>query len=334
MSNDKKIILIITDNISSQVNGVVTTFKNIEQFATQDNYKIVYLTPEDFPHWSCPGYPEVKISWPWRIGKKIKSIAPDYIHICTEGPVGLVARLYLDGKGYRYNTSYHTRFPEFLKEIYDIPEKLTYSYLRWFHKHSGIVLTTTCGMTDDLLNRGFKNVIPWTRGVNRLDLTPTASREQNKIPVLLTVGRISKEKGLDDLVNLQWDYTIVIVGDGPYRQELERKMPNAEFVGYKSGSELANYYQQADVFVFPSRTDTFGLVMIEAMSLGTPVAAFPVRGPLDVIEQNVTGVMDHDLYSAVRAALRLNRDQVKIASNVWSWAQTWDIFKQHLINLR
>lgn len=326
-------ILVITDNLQDQINGVVTTFKNIEALAIRDGYDLVYLDPSQFPHRSAPGYPEVKISWPREIGSKIQAMDPDYVHIATEGPLGIAARLWLDRKGWRYNTSYHTKYPDFLNEIYGIPHSWTYAYLRWFHKHSGRVLTTTQGMAKELEDNGFQNVIPWTRGVNRDNLHPTERRVKNKSPILLSVGRVSKEKGLDDLIPLQDKYTIIIVGDGPYRAELESKMPKAEFVGYKSGSELANYYQRADVFLFPSRTDTFGLVMIEAMSLGTPVAAYPVRGPLDVIEQGLTGVMDENLSKAVESALKIERSTVKANAAKWTWEACWEIFQKNLINI-
>jgi glycosyltransferase involved in cell wall biosynthesis len=326
-----KKILIITDNLPEQINGVVTTFTNIQALAASDGYDIVYLDPGQFPHCNALGYPEVKISWPWRIGSKIQKINPDYVHIATEGPLGLAARLWLDRRGWNYNTSYHTKFPEFLNKMYKIPVSWTYWYVRWFHKHSGRVLTTTQGMVEDLEANGFTNVIPWTRGVNRENLKPSTNRIVNRDITLLSVGRVSKEKGLDDLIPLQWEFDIVIVGDGPYREELENKIPNAQFVGYKSGSALADLYQQADVFVFPSRTDTFGLVMIEAMSLGTPVAAYPVRGPLDVIDQDVTGVMHVDLYTAVSQALTLDRAQVKQASQKWTWNSCWQIFRDNLI---
>jgi glycosyltransferase involved in cell wall biosynthesis len=330
----EKTILIVTDNLPDQINGVVTTFKNIEAMAVLDGYRILYLDPGQFLHFSCPGYPEVKLSLPWQIGKKIEALAPDYIHIATEGPIGMFARLYLDKRGYRYNTSYHTKFPEFLNEIYHIPTSWTYWYVRWFHKHSGRVLTTTQGMVNDLEQHGFKNVIPWTRGVNRTNLTPSKPRVFNRDKTLLSVGRLSKEKGLDDLIPLQWEFDIIIVGDGPYRAELQKRMPQAQFVGYKTGSELADYYQQADVFVFTSKTDTFGLVMIEAMSLGTPVAAYPVRGPLDVIEPGITGAMNSNLYLAVKECLELDRDTVKQHGEKWTWNNCWNIFKNSLIDLK
>jgi glycosyltransferase involved in cell wall biosynthesis len=328
-----KKILVITDNLPDQVNGVVTTFTNIELEAEKDGYKIKYLDPRSFPHVSCPGYPEVKLCWPRQIGKMILSEHPDYIHIATEGPLGVAARIWLDHKGWRYNTSYHTRFPEFLKKLYKVPEFITYAYIRWFHKHSGKVLTTTDAMVKELEEKGFSNVISWTRGINRQSLSPSGPRIFNRDTVLLSVGRISKEKNLDALIPLQYEFDIVVVGDGPYRSELESKMPAAQFVGYKSGRELADYYQAADVFVFTSMTDTFGLVMIESMSLGTPVAAYPVRGPLDVVEEGVNGYLNDDLYQAIKQCLELDRDTVKNSSEKWTWENCWKIFRDNLVRL-
>lgn len=328
-----KKILIITDNVPNQINGVVTTFKSIETHALLDGYNIVYLTPLQFLHVSCPGYAEVKIAFPWQIGKEIEKISPDYIHISTEGPIGLFARLYLDKRGYRYNTSYHTKFPEFLKKIYHIPEFLTWSYLRFFHKHSGIVLANTERNVKDLLNHGFKSdIIPWTRGVDREKLKPTKLYDYNEKPIVLYVGRVSKEKNLDVLCEMQDTYSIEIVGDGPYRKKLEEKYPRVKFLGYQTGSELANSYARADVFCFPSKTDTFGIVMIEAMSLGTPVAAFPVDGPLDVIEKD-TGVMNDNLHLAIMECLKLDRKKVKKASEKWTWEECWNIFKSNLVEI-
>ena len=232
-----KKILVITDNTPDQINGVVTTFKNLEAIAVLDDYSIVYLTPREFVHFSCPGYPEVKFAWPWGIGKKIKEISPDYIHIATEGPLGVCARLYLDLRGYRYNTSYHTKFPEFLKKIYGVPEWITWGYLRWFHKHSGIVLTNTNTMVNELREHGFRGgIIPWTRGVNREELQPTQSwPHPNPRPLILYVGRVSQEKDIDVVCRLVDTYDVVVVGDGPDRKRLEQEYPGCQFVGYKTG---------------------------------------------------------------------------------------------------
>ena len=330
-----KKILVVTDNLRTQINGVVTTFKNIESHARADGFDIVYLDPGQFLHCDAPGYPEVKLSWPRHIGKKIKEVNPQHIHIATEGPLGLAARIYCDRHGLTYNTSYHTKFPEFLKKMYGVPESITYWYMRWFHKHSGRVLTTTQTMVNDLRSRGFRGYVKaWTRGVDRDVLKPTVNwTHPNQELTLLYVGRVSKEKGLDDLCCLQDEYRIEIVGDGPYRRELESRYPKVQFLGYRSGSELADCYARADVFVFPSRADTFGIVIIEALSLGTPVAAYPVPGPIDILENGVSGHMSWNLQTSIEICRNLPRDRVEQASMKWTWANCWAIFKRNLVRL-
>lgn len=331
-----KTILIITDNLPEQINGVVTTFRNIEKLAVLDGYRILYLDPGQFLHVSCPGYPEVKLSLPWQIGAKIQAMAPDHIHIATEGPIGLCARLYLDKCGHRYNTSYHTKFPEFVNKMYHIPMSWTYAYLRWFHKHSGRVLTTTDTMVDLLQQHGFQGDIrAWTRGVDRDALKPTRDWPHDhdfaSRTAVLYVGRVSEEKNLQALLELHDEFDITVVGDGPQRAELQHQYPKVVFLGYRAGSALADAYAQADVFAFPSQVDTFGIVMIEAMSLGTPVAAFPVPGPRDVIDPGVTGYMDWDLSRAIRRCTGLRRDEVQQASLRWTWQSCWEIFRQNLV---
>jgi len=329
--NKSKTILIITDNVQDQINGVVTTFTNLEDHAGRDGYSVVYIDPGQFPNFACPGYPEVKISWPHGISKKIKALQPDYIHIATEGPVGLFARWWCERNHIPYNTSYHTDFPKFLKTMYNIPILWTYWYLRWFHKNSHRVLVTTETIKTDLTLHGFKNLIVWTRGVDR-SFKPR-SREKRSRPMVLNVGRVSAEKGLDKLAVLQDDYTLVIIGDGPYMSEARKLLPRAKFIGYKQGQELADYYHNADVFAFPSSADTFGLVMIESMAYGTPVAAFPVQGPIDIIDQDVNGVMDWDLKHAVELCLNLDRKTVKLSSQQWTWDECWRIFRENLVSV-
>lgn len=329
-----KKILIITDNVPSQVNGVVTTFNNLEIYAERDGYDFVYLDPRQFNHISCPGYPEIKLSWTWGIGSIIQKVDPDYIHIATEGPVGFAARCWMDHWGWRYNTSYHTKFPEAINKIAGIPTSWSYRYLRWFHKHSGRVLTTTQSMVDDLVHRGFRTDIKsWTRGVDRGVFNSTTRTATDKSqPILLSVGRVSKEKNLDDFCRLEYpNSTKIVVGDGPCRRRMEREYPDVQFVGVKRGLELAQYYADADVFVFTSRWDTFGIVMIEAMACGTPVAAYPVTGPQDVIDQGLTGYMHEDLKTAVDQCLKLNRVKVEEASLRWSWQECWNTFRVNLV---
>jgi glycosyltransferase involved in cell wall biosynthesis len=327
-----KTILIVTDNTKDQVNGVVTTFKNIESLAVDAGYRVVYLDPGQFPHFSCPGYPEVKISWPWGISKKIEKIQPDFIHIATEGPVGFFARWWCEINKVKYNTSYHTDFPKFLSVMYRIPPVWTYAYLHWFHKNSHQVLVTTDTIKQDLELHGFKNLIVWTRGVDRSIQPNIVRNKERHLPIVLYVGRVSPEKGLADLVEIQNQYFLIVVGDGPYMEEAQRVLPNALFLGYKQGQDLINQYYNADVFVFPSRADTFGLVMIEAIAQGTPVAAYPVQGPVDIIENNVNGHMSNDLSLAVARCLYLDRQQVQQSSKKWTWEDCWKIFESNLIN--
>ena len=330
-----KKILIITDNLPEQINGVVTTYTNIEACAILDGYKFVVLHPGWFSYIDCPKYNEVKLAWPRHMGKKIKEIAPDYIHIATEGPLGMWARKYLSLADIRHNTAYHTKFPEGLKKLFGIPEGLTWRFVRWFHKHSGKVLTTTDSMVEELRKHGFSGeVVPWTRGVDRDIFTPTL-RQETPSKYLLCVSRVSKEKNLEEFFELDYPgYQKIMVGDGPMLETYKKQYPDVHFTGSKTGTALARYYANAEVFVFPSQWETFGIVMIEAMACGTPVAAYPVQGPKDVIDQGITGVMDKDLKSAVDKCVQLNRTQVWEGSKRWTWQRAWEIFKDNLVDLK
>ena len=331
----QKTILVITDNLPEQINGVVTTFKNIEALASADGYNIVYIDPGQFSYIDAPGYPEVKLSWPSKIGEKIKAANADHIHIATEGPIGLAANLWCWKHGWRFNTSYHTKFPEFIKKIYHIPERLTYSYVRWFHKHSGKILTTTQTMVDELKAHAFTGtIVAWTRGVDRTNLCPSKDwQHPNQHPTVLYVGRVSREKNLDALCELQNLYTINIVGDGPDRTRLEDLYPGVNFLGYKQGADLADCYAQADVFCFPSKADTFGIVIIEALSVGTPVAGYRVPGPIDILEEGVTGFMGDSLQDSIDKCMLLDRAKVKAASAKWTWQNCWTLFKNNLVEI-
>ena len=328
-----KKILIITDNLPDQINGVVTTYKNIEACALLDGYTIDYIDPSRFRYIDCPGYNEVKLTFPWRMGEEIKKIDPDYIHIATEGPLGLWARAYLSKHNIRHNTAYHTKFPEGLAKLFGIPEFLTWRYVRWFHKHSGKVLTTTETMKQDLLNHGFKdNIVSWTRGVDREIFNSSHRHDVIKGKYLLCVSRVSKEKNLEEFFKLNYrGYYKVMVGDGPMLETYKKQYPDVIFTGFKTGKPLAQYYANAEVFVFPSQWETFGIVMIEAMACGTPVAAYPCDGPKDVIDQAETGFMNENLADAVTACLQLNRDRVLKGSQRWSWDTAWQTFRDNLI---
>jgi len=326
-----KKILVVTDNLPEQINGVVTTYKNLDRYALLDDYHIVYLSPNEFNYVNCPGYPEVKLALATNLAQKIEAIHPDYIHIATEGPVGLSARIYLTSNHIPYNTSYHTRFPEGLHKLLGIPEWLTWRYIRWFHKHSGRCLTTTQTVKTQLEQHGLSNVVTWTRGIDREIFNPQPMKHK-QLTTLLCVSRVSAEKSLADFCRLSIPGTRkILVGDGPQLDYLRQHYPDVIFAGYKRGHELAEYYQQADVFVFPSSWDTFGIVMLEAIACGTPIAAYPVPGPQDVVECGINGYLDIDLATAVVRALTLDRSIVYQSSLRWTWQECWQIFKQNLI---
>ena len=321
-----KKILIVTDNLPDQINGVVTTFTNIEKNLVLDGYSVLYLDPRQFSHFDCPGYPEVKLSFPWQIGKKIEKMDADYIHIATEGPIGLFARFHFNKRRIAYNTSYHTRFPEFLKKIYKVPEWITYKYLKWFHKDSKRVLVPTNEMKNDLESRGFKNLSVWTRGVDTNIFNPKRrTRPENYI---VCVSRVSKEKGLDDFCQLKGNK--VLIGDGPYLKELQEKYPEVTFLGVKKGAELAEWVANADVFVFPSKADTFGVVILESIACGTPVASYIQPGPLEVIEPMYNGMYSDNLQHSVTACYQINRSEVYRSSKTWTWQNSTKQFLQAL----
>jgi len=300
-----------------------------------DGYKFVVLHPGWFSYIDCPKYNEVKLAWPRNLGKKIKEIAPDYIHVATEGPLGCWARKYLSLANIRHNSAYHTKFPEGLKKLFGIPESFTWRFVRWFHKHSGKVLTTTDSMVRELEAHGFKGeVIPWTRGVDRTIFDP-ALREDFPAKYLLCVSRVSKEKNLEAFLGLDYPgYQKIMVGDGPMLETYRKRYPNVVFTGFKTGVELARYYANAEVFVFPSQWETFGIVMIESMACGTPVAAYNCQGPKDVIDQGVTGFMVEEregLAVAVDKCLKIDRADVHRVSQRWSWQRAWEIFRDNLV---
>jgi glycosyltransferase involved in cell wall biosynthesis len=323
-------ILIITDNLRDQVNGVVTTYKNMEDHAIRDGHSIVYLDPRQFRHISCPLYPEVKLSFPSYFIKKIKKMGADRIHIATEGPLGLLAKFYCDANKIPYTTAYHTKFPEFLKKLIWIPTTITYRYLRWFHRHSKAVLVPTQSMKDELVAKRFINLVVWTRGVSQELITKRKTSNKSQPLKVLYVGRVSKEKNLDDLCKLQNMYDITVVGDGPILKDLIRKYRKVYFTGYKFGEDLSKIYSENDVFAFPSLTDTFGIVIIEAMCNGLPVAAYRVTGPQDIVDYGVTGYLSmygNGLESAIEKCKSLDNIKVQDMSvKKWTWKNCYDIF--------
>ena len=329
-------ITIVTDTWLPSINGVVTTLANTVRVLESWGHTVQVIEPSQFRTVSTPGYNEVKLSWNiWRVGPMIEQFDPDAIHIATEGPLGLAARWYckVDKRSIPHNTSYHTKFPEYLHHMARIPEDWTYWCMRIFHKFSTRVLVTNEDMKRELEAKGFQNLAVWNRGVDPDHYSPKLREHKiNDRPILLCVSRASIEKGLDDFCGLPTMNCIkILVGDGPYLEELKEKYPDVVYVGYKQGKELAEFYANADVFVFPSKSDTFGVVMLEAMSCGTPIAAYPVTGPLDVIIDGVNGHMHHDLLTAVNLALQCNRKKVRHAAKPYSWESCTQTFLDNLV---
>lgn len=315
-------ILIVTD-AWRQVNGVVTTLENLNRTLTDMGHDVDFLNYDDADYTcSMPFYPEVKLAYVKQYVIKRKVDWADAVHIATpEGPIGFRTLRYCVKNQIPFTTGYHTKWPEFVRARLPIPTNVTYAYMRWLHKHSKNILVPTQTVVDELSKKGFKNLSVWTRGVDRTIFNSESRTTLNcGRPFLLCVTRVSHEKGLDDFCKIDYPgATLMIVGDGPYRKELEAKYPNVIFTGVKRGQSLAEFYANADVFVFPSKADTFGVVMIESMACGTPVAAYPVTGPTDVIEQGVTGYMDNNLVVAIKKCLELNRQHVHYNSLKWTW---------------
>jgi glycosyltransferase involved in cell wall biosynthesis len=319
-------LLLVTDAWLPQTNGVVTTLKHVIAGLARLGIETRIIHPGLFKTLPIPSYPEIRVAVdPWRLKRMVAVERPDAIHIATEGPLGLVARRFLLKRGIAFSTSLHTKFPEYVAARTRLPLSVGYSFLRWFHRPSTATLVTTKTHRKELESRGLKNLVVWGRGVDTDQFAPRRRRSRGR-PRLLYVGRVAVEKNLEAFLELECDATKVIVGDGPARAELEALHPNVEWTGYRYGAELADYYANADVFVFPSRTDTFGLVMLEAMACGTPVAAYPVTGPIDVVVDGVNGALDADLGRAIRRALTIDRKQCRL----FALANGWDAVARRL----
>jgi glycosyltransferase involved in cell wall biosynthesis len=301
-------ILIATDAWHPQVNGVVRTLDTTARTLRAGGHQVEVVEPSAFRQVGVPFYPEIRLALPspGRVYDRVRRFKPDHVHVSTEGPLGQLVRRYCRLRGWRFSTSYHTKFPEYLRELARVPEGLTYRVLRWFHNASSALMVATPSLEADLKRRGFTAPMRrWSRGVDLSQFRPRPKGDSPyPRPVLLSVGRVSAEKGIEDFLRLQTAGTKLVVGDGPARVELAKRYPEAVFLGYRKGEALGECYAQADLFVFPSRTDTFGIVLIEALASGLPVAAYPVTGPVDIITRPELGALDGDLGAAVETALR------------------------------
>jgi glycosyltransferase involved in cell wall biosynthesis len=315
-------ILVATDAWHPQVNGVVRTLAMMAEAATALGAEVSFLTPDSFRTFAMPSYRDLRVALPGpgKVARLIEDSRPDSIHIATEGPIGLLVRRYCRKHGLPFTTSFHTRFPDYVAARAPVPEAWVWATLRWFHGTSDAVMAATPALASELRARGFCNVVLWPRGVDTSLFRPRDVDLCLPAPVFLCVGRVAVEKNLAAFLDLDLPGTKVIVGDGPARTALEQRYPEAVFLGALQGEALAEVYSAADVFVFPSKTDTFGLVLLEALASGLPVAAFPVTGPRDVIGGAPVGVLDDDLRSACLAA----RDIPAEACVAFAAQHTWE----------
>ena len=333
-------ILLATDAWEPQVNGVVRTLTRTVAECRVMGHQVEVVSPDQFKTFPLPTYPEIKLA----VGayepvqERFKSFEPEAIHIATEGPIGLAARRICVDWKLPFTTSYHTKFPEYVSARLPLPLSAGYAYMRWFHGPSGRVMVATPTMRDELAMHGFRNISPWSRGVDTDAFNPSKATpdvyEGLTRPIWLNVGRVAVEKNIEAFLALDLPGTKVVVGDGPQREELAAKYPDVVFRGARFGEDLAAHFACADVFVFPSLTDPFGLVILEAMASGTPVAAYPAAGPIDIIPNSGAGAVADSLTDGLReaclACLKLDRAEVRRFAERFSWRASTEEFVRNL----
>jgi glycosyltransferase involved in cell wall biosynthesis len=326
-------ILIVTDAWSPQVNGVVRTLETLGEELRKLGHAVQFVTPKDFTTFPMPTYPEIRLSlYPGpRIRKLIEEFQPDAVHIATEGTLGLAARNFCVRTKRPFTTSLHTKFPEYVHARFRVPVRWTYALMRWFHARALAVMVATPTLREELTERGFKNLRMWSRGVDtaRFRPGPKAWLDLPR-PVFLYVGRVAVEKNIEAFLNLDLAGSKLVIGDGPQMAELQQRFPRVTFAGPKFGADLARYYAASDVFVFPSRTDTFGLVVLEALASGVPVAAFPVLGPKDIIAEAPVGALSEDLREAALRALTMRPEDCRAFAEGFSWRACTEQFLGNL----
>ncbi|MEQ8599489.1 MAG: glycosyltransferase family 1 protein [Devosia sp.] len=323
-------ILIVTDAWRPQINGVVRTLESLAKQLRAWGHEVSFLTPEPFWTVPVPTYPEIRLSLASRraVFLTMARSRAHHIHIATEGPLGLLARRYCLERGKAFTTSFHTRFPEYAAARLPLPEEWSYGYLRWFHDPAVATMVPTPSLRTELSGRGFSHLTLWGRGVDGVRFHPGEKTLFTDLPGphLLYVGRVSAEKNVTAFLDLDVPGSKIVVGDGPDRAHLERLYPHVHFIGYLHGEALAAAYRSADVFVFPSRTDTFGNVVTEALASGAPVAAYPVTGPRDVVTDPRAGTLSEDLDAAVRRCLTLRRSDARALGEQFTWAASANQF--------
>ncbi len=330
-------IVIVTDAWSPQVNGVVTILVDLRERLTAAGHEVAVIEPSGFQRVRCPGYPEIGLAWGAgrEVARRLDSARPEAIHVATEGPLGLAARAYCRRRNLPFTTAFHTRFPEFLAAAFRFPASWGYAALRRFHAASAGVMVPSSGTAEILGRHGFRNLRRWSHGID-LELfqpAPGASLGLPR-PVFLFVGRIAAEKNLEAFLRLDLPGSKVVCGGGPLLERYRREHPAVHWYGPVARHRLPGIYAAADSFVYPSRTDTFGLVMLEALACATPVAAYPVAGPLDVVGTSDGGVLDLDLRSAALRSLRIPRERARARALEFDWDRVCRQFVGHLAPIR
>lgn len=315
-------VLFVTDAWRPQINGVVRTLGRMETHLPKLGVEPSFLSPDGFRTVGLPTYPGIRLALPSprSIRDRINASAPDHIHIVTEGPLGVLARRECLRQGRPFTTMYHTKFPEYLSARMPMPESVSYSLLRRFHNSGEATLVATQSLSDDLISKGFTKVRPWTRGVDTEHFNPARRGDLGLPgPIFLYVGRVAVEKTLEDFLSLDLPGSKVVVGIGPALENLKARFPKAHFMGERSNGELAKIYASSDVFVFPSKTDTFGIVLLEAMASGLTVAAYPVTGPKDILADGIGGAVSANLGDAALTALKMDRGASRQKALTYSW---------------
>jgi len=318
-------IAIVTDAWLPQMNGVVRTLTTTCEQLRAHGHEVLVVSPDQFASLPCPTYPEIRlaVTRPGAVASRLREFSPEAIHIATEGPLGMIARSYCARHAIRFTTAYHTQFPDYLAKRTRLPAEWFWRYIEWFHRPARRVLVATDSISEELRAHGLTQLHRWSRGVDLSCFTPDAPPPPEFAdlpgPIQLYVGRVAVEKNIEAFLESEYPGSKVVVGDGPALAALRTKYPEAHFLGRRSGRDLAGCYAGADVFVFPSRTDTFGLVMIEALACGTPVAAFPVPGPCDIVTPEV-GALGEQLDRAIGAALFCDRNACAAYGAQFSWA--------------
>jgi glycosyltransferase involved in cell wall biosynthesis len=327
-------IMIVTDAWFPQTNGVVRTLAHTAAWLGRFGHEVRTLTPRNGRSVPCPTYPEIRLSlFPGRsVRGAVQAFAPQALHIATEGPLGLAARRYCLSQGMRFTTSYHTQFPQYLRARFPIPLGASFWALRRFHSAGTRCMVSTRTLRRELEARGFRNLAVWRRGVDTEMFKPQSKDFLDlPRPIAACVGRVAIEKNIEAFLEMPWSGGKIVIGDGPERARLERQYPDVRFTGYRFQEDLARHLAAADVMVFPSRTDTFGLVNLEAMACGVPVAAYPVTGPIDVLEDGVTGALDEDLGRAARRALTLDPETCRRHALQYGWDVSTREFEGNLV---